>query len=232
MTKSRHAAVVKAQLAMTPRTLRLTLGGQSLVGLRSLPAQDVEVLVPDGTGPPLKRRSTIRHARPELGEIDLDVVLHEPGGPGTRWAQQVQLGSRVDFIGPCGKLELLPANWHLFVGDEASLPAISALCEALPSQATTVLMQVRSHTDRVSIACDDVRWVIEDDAPADDADLLGSAVAEFALPTPDGRAYLLGEFQVVRILRDELVVRGLERDRIFAKSYWRAQPAPLQDQSA
>ena len=56
MTRSRHAAVVKARLALTPRTLRLTLGGPSLVGLASLPAQDVEILVTDGTGPPPNSR--------------------------------------------------------------------------------------------------------------------------------------------------------------------------------
>ena len=55
MTKSRHAAVVRTRLALTPHTLRLTLGGQSLVGLASLPAQDVELLVIDGIGPPLTR---------------------------------------------------------------------------------------------------------------------------------------------------------------------------------
>jgi NADPH-dependent ferric siderophore reductase len=153
MTKSRHAAVVRARLALTARTLRLTLGGLSLVGLVSLPAQDVEVLVADGTGPLLKRRYTIRHARPTSGEIDLDVVLHGPGGPGSRWAERAQLGSPVELIGPCGKLELRPADWHLFVGDEASLPAISALCEALPgNEAAIAVVQVTSDEDRMPIA--------------------------------------------------------------------------------
>jgi NADPH-dependent ferric siderophore reductase len=42
---------------------------------------------------------------------------------------------------------------------------------------------------------------------------------------PNGRAYLLGELQVVRNLRDGLEARGLERDRIFSKSYWRGPVA-------
>jgi len=232
MTRSRHSAVVKARLALTPRTLRLTLGGQSLAGLASLPAQDVEVLVTDGTGPPLKRRYTIRHARPASGEIDLDVVRHEPGGPGSRWAEQAQPGSPVEFIGPCGKLELHPADWHLFVGDEASLPAISALCEALPDhEVATAVVQVVSDDDRMPVACGDVRWVTRDGAPADETGLLRSAVDDFALPNSNGRAYLLGELQAVRLLREALEARGLSRDRIFAKSYWRARPALLQDVS-
>jgi NADPH-dependent ferric siderophore reductase len=233
MTKSRHSAVVMARRALTPRTLRVTLGGESLIGLASLPAQDVEIMVADGIGPPVKRRYTIRHARPESGEIDLDVVLHEPGGAGSRWAERAQLGSPVEFIGPCGKLELHPADWHLFVGDETSLPAISALCEALSEhEAATAVVQVTSDDDQMHIVCDDVRWVIQDEAPADGVDLLRAAVDDFALTTSNGRAYLLGELQAVRILCDGLAARGLERDRIFAKSYWRARPALLHDVSA
>ena len=153
MTRSRHAAFVRARLALTSRTLRLTLAGQSLVGLRSLPAQDVEVLLTDGSLPPLKRRYTIRNARPASGEIDLDVVIHELGGPGSLWAEGAEVGSTIEFIGPCGKLELRPADWHLFVGDESSLPAIAALCEALPRhEARTAVAQVASDADRMPIA--------------------------------------------------------------------------------
>ncbi len=230
MTRPRHTAVVRACLALTPRTLRLTLAGPSLVGLRSLPAQDVEVLVTEGPGAPVKRRYTIRNARPASGEIDLDVVLHEPGGPGSRWAEQAPLGSPVEFIGPCGKLEILPSDWHLFVGDESSLPAIAALCEALPDyEAATAVVQVGSDDDRVPIACGDICWVARGEAPAAEVNLLRSAVEDFALPGPNGRAYLLGEFQAVRILRDRLIARGLGPDRVFAKSYWRAPFAFLQD---
>jgi NADPH-dependent ferric siderophore reductase len=208
----------------------LTLAGQSLVGLDSLPAQDVEVLVADGTGPPLKRRYTIRHARPASGEIDLDVVLHEPGGPGSHWAERAEVGSPVEFIGPCGQLELRPADWHLLVGDESSLPAISALCEALPShEAATVVVHVASDADQLPVRCSDLRWVARGTAPADTVDLLSSAIHHFVWPNLNARAYVLGEQQAVRALREELEARGLERDRIFAKSYWRARPALLQD---
>ncbi|MGD0558312.1 MAG: hypothetical protein ABSA93_25450 [Streptosporangiaceae bacterium] len=46
-----------------------------------------------------------------------------------------------EVVGPRGKLELRPAAHHLFVGDEASLPAIAALSEALPpaGESTAIL---------------------------------------------------------------------------------------------
>jgi NADPH-dependent ferric siderophore reductase len=98
------------------------LAGQSLVGLTSLPAQDIEVILNGGLGPPVKRRYTIRTLR--------------------------------------------------------------------------------------------------------------SAVDGFALPSWEGRAYLLGEGQTVGVLRDALEARGLERDRIFAKGYWGARSALQQERSA
>jgi hypothetical protein len=68
------------------------------LGLASLPAQDVEVMVNNGLGPPVKGRYTIRNIRPELGEIDVDVVVHEHGGPGSRWAERAEIGSQVAAI--------------------------------------------------------------------------------------------------------------------------------------
>jgi NADPH-dependent ferric siderophore reductase len=221
------------RISLTPRTVRLTLFGPSLVGLSSLPAQDVEVIVSDGLSPSAKRRYTIRNVRPERGEIDVDVVVHEHGGPGSSWAAQAEIGSHVELVGPCGKLQLLPAEWHLFVGDESSVPAISALCEALPEhEASAVVVQVGSHADLMSIASGDVRWVTRDGLPAGTVNLLSAAVGEVALPRVDARAYLLGESKVVAILRDALEERGLKRDRIFAKSYWRAGPTSPSERSA
>jgi NADPH-dependent ferric siderophore reductase len=71
MTRSKHAAVLKTRFPLTAHMSRLTLAGESLFGLRSLPAQDVEILLRNGFRPALKRRYTIRNARPDLGEIDL-----------------------------------------------------------------------------------------------------------------------------------------------------------------
>lgn len=73
---------------------------------------------------------------------------------------------------------------------------------------------------------------MRDGLPADTANLLLSAVDQVALPSVEGRAYLLGESQIVRTLRGSLEERGLERDRIFAKGYWRAAPTTGLERSA
>ena len=129
-----HQAAVTAVGDLTPRMRRITVAGPSLVGLPSTPAQDVELVLPDGAGRRVKRRYTIRSARPDAGELDIDALVH-PHGPGGQWAGTVEVGDSVELFGPRGHLELRPAAWHLFVGDEAGLPAIAALLEVLDEPA-------------------------------------------------------------------------------------------------
>jgi NADPH-dependent ferric siderophore reductase len=73
---------------------------------------------------------------------------------------------------------------------------------------------------------------MRDGLPAGTANLLISALDEVALPSLEGRAYLLGESQVVQILRESLEERGLGRDRIFATAYWRAALTTRLERSA
>jgi NADPH-dependent ferric siderophore reductase len=46
------------------------------------------------------RNYTVRRHRPEAGEIDVDVVLHDQPGPASRWAAEAPLGSDVGYAGP------------------------------------------------------------------------------------------------------------------------------------
>jgi NADPH-dependent ferric siderophore reductase len=85
-----HRATVVARERLTLRLVRLTLSGAELRGMRARPAQDLELLLEDG-GRTVKRRYTIRRLRPDAGEIDIDMLLHDgaareaagrPGGRG------------------------------------------------------------------------------------------------------------------------------------------------------
>ncbi|MCL2781346.1 MAG: siderophore-interacting protein [Actinomycetia bacterium] len=121
----RHAGTVVAARALTPRTRRITITAPTLPPPR--PAQDVELVLDDG-GRRCKRRYTVAGYRD--GTFHVDAVLHGEG-PGARWAASARPGDAVDLCGPRGRIELADADWHLFVGDEASLPAIIELAAAL-----------------------------------------------------------------------------------------------------
>ena len=206
---------------LTPRMRRVTVQADGMRDVDIRPAQDVELHLREAEGRRVKRRYTIRNARPESGELDLDFLLHGDG-PGARWGEMAQPGEQVDFQGPRGKLELRPAKWHLLCGDESALPAIAAIAEALPeSERARAVIEVRDAADELSVAAD-VRWVHRgDEHPPGAPELLASAVAELGLAAPgDTRAYLMGETRSMVALRAQLEERGVPHDSIFVKGYW------------
>ncbi|MBD0322088.1 MAG: siderophore-interacting protein [Aldersonia sp.] len=82
------------------------------------------------------RTYTVRYVDPQAREIAIDFVVHGDEGIAGPWARSVQPGTQVSVLGPGGAYApRTDADWHLFAGDEAALPAISAALEALPADA-------------------------------------------------------------------------------------------------
>jgi len=216
-----HAAEVIGTHQLTPRMRRVTVRADSMVGVATRPAQDVELLLREASGRRVKRRYTIRHARPADGELDLDILLHGHG-PGANWGASAASGDALEFQGPRGKLEVSTADWHLLAGDESAVPAIAALCEALPAaERALALIEVRDASDELPLpASAQVKWVHRGAGAVGTPDLLAVAIA--ALPTPPGagHAYLMGETRSMVALRGLLEARGLAHDAIFVKGYW------------
>ena len=186
--------------------------------VQTRPAQDIELLLREASGRRVKRRYTIRHARPDTGELDLDVLLHGDG-PGATWGASAAPGDALEFQGPRGKLELRPARSHLLIGDESALPAIASICEALDGQEPAVaLIEVQDESDELPVPAD-VRWVPRRDESAGGAALLADALAGFE-PPAGSRAYLLGETRAMVALRSLLEGRGVAHEAIFVKGYW------------
>lgn len=187
-------------------------------GAQIRPAQDVELLLREASGRRVKRRYTIRQARPDSGEMDLDVLLHGDG-PGARWGERAAAGDEIEFQGPRGKLELRPASWHLLIGDESALPAIAAIVESLDGREPALaVIEVQDESDELPLPAD-VRWVHRRTQPAGGPDLLAAAIADLE-PQGGARAYLMGETRAMVALRALLEERGIEHDAIFVKGYW------------
>ena len=213
-----HRGVVTATEQLTPRMRRVTVQADAMRDVEVRPAQDVELLLRTGAGRRVKRRYTIRQARPESGELDLDVLLHGDG-PGAQWAGAAQPGDEVEFQGPRGKLELRSATWHLLVGDESALPAIAAICEALGGREPAVaVIEVQDETDQLPIPAD-VRWLHRGTAPAGGAELLAAALDGLKAPA-GAHGYLMGETRAMVALRTVLEGHGIDHDAIFVKGYW------------
>lgn len=108
--------------------------------------------LPDECRSPI-RTYTVRAVRPELAELDVDIVLHggaDRGGPACRWARRARPGDRIAVLGPeagfagdHGGIGFRPpACPHsvLLAGDETAVPAISAIVERLSAGARGVAL--------------------------------------------------------------------------------------------
>ncbi len=215
-----HSGRVIGARSLTPRMRRITVQSEAMLGVDPRPAQDVELHLRDADGRRVKRRYTIRHARPSAGELDLDVLLHGDW-PGSTWAATATVGDAVSFQGPRGKLELTPADWHLLVGDESALPAIAAICEALPEPERAIaVIEVDGPDDELPVARAEVHWVHRGGGEPGTAERLRPAVEALPFPGAGGHGYLMGETRSMVELRALLEARGLEHEAIFVKGYW------------
>ncbi|HEX5922987.1 MAG TPA: siderophore-interacting protein [Baekduia sp.] len=154
-------ATLKARRALTPRMIRVTLQSDDfgatwpieqpgeIITLLFLDRDEEIVLpvtgwrFPAGATEQEWRNYTVRRHDPVTGEIDVDVVLHEPRGPACTWAQASPIGAGVGFAGP--RVDYTPrdgASWLLLRGDETALPAIAAILEEPPATAERILAVV------------------------------------------------------------------------------------------
>ncbi|GAB3817410.1 hypothetical protein GCM10028820_18320 [Tessaracoccus terricola] len=123
------------------------------------------------------RTYTVRAARPDAGEIDVDFVLHGTDGPASAWASGVCEGDEIIIIGPdaraegaAGGMEWHPgtANRVLIAGDETAVPAICAIVESLGEGVSgEVFLEVPATADVLPLETEadlHIEWLARDGA--------------------------------------------------------------------
>lgn len=234
---------------VTPHMRRIVLSGEELAGfpadrqgahvkvLIPRPGQEKPVLPTLGpNGPqwppadvrPFSRTYTIRHFNADSCELELDFVLHTPGGPAAQWARNAQPGTFVGIAGPGGRDPIPTADWYLFAGDESALPAIAAHLELLPPTACgCALIEVADAVEEQVINAPEgvqIIWLHRNQLSSGQATLLVDAVRSRSWPEADAIfAWIAGEDAQVKAIRSYLrTERGLERNAIQAVPYWKA----------
>lgn len=175
---------------------------------------------------PFTRTYTVRWVDMAAKELAIDFVVHGDEGLAGPWADAARPGDAFTFTGPGGGYNPNPdADWYLFAGDEAALPAIAASLETLPQEARGLaFLEVDSEEDIQPLACPpgiDVTWLRRNGVPAGEANLLVPAVAD--AEWLDGRVdvFAHGERGYMKALRDVLFVQhGLERSQVSLSGYW------------
>ncbi|MFB0703636.1 siderophore-interacting protein [Pseudomonas protegens] len=238
--KRRRLEVLRV-VDLTPRMRRITLGGPELAGFISLGSDDhVKLLFPQNaeqqaaletlvlglgkdSGPmPAMRDYTPRRYDLELGELDIDFVLHGDG-PASTWAEQAAPGQFLHIGGPRGSM-VVPDIFdsYLLIGDETALPAIARRLEELPAgRQVLAVIEVQNAAERQALdsaAQVQVIWV-ERDAGGQD---LISTVRQVQVPQGKLYAWVATESkvsrQVRRVLLDE---HQLNDEFVKAAGYWR-----------
>ncbi len=207
---------------LTPRLTRVDFKGHDLDELVWWRGQDLVLELPQEDGAIAARHYTIRdHAAPEK-MLAIDFVRHGES-PSSRWLDRVRPGDTIEASGPRGRTVLnKAADWHLFVGDETSVPCVLAMLAGLPSHAKAVaLLEIGHADDRLDFAappCAALEWILRDGSQNE---TIMRRLETLALPEGSGQAYVTGETSLVRAWRHILLARGLAKGAIAAEGYWR-----------
>ncbi|MGQ4273768.1 DUF2218 domain-containing protein [Terrihabitans sp. B22-R8] len=226
---------------IAPRMRRITLAGDDLARYDSVSNLHVKLLLPPdpaapewplmrpsglvdwpaGPNKPAVRKYTIRRIDPRAGEIDIDFVLHEDAGPGSRFGACAAPGDTVGMIGPGGRAAH-KADYTVLMGDETALPAIARILSLLPPQSRGLAcIEIDTASDRVPMEAPpnvELHWIYRQSGHS-----LISVARHIALPQGDHMSVWVGcEFQAFKALRrffrKDLLIPA---DRQLIVSYWR-----------
>jgi NADPH-dependent ferric siderophore reductase len=248
-SRKRHqvfAAEVVRTERLTPRMVRVVLGGPGLAGFVAGGFADHYVKLLFGAVGvdygepwdlerirerhpreewPAMRTYTVRRWDPESRELCIDFVCHGDEGLTGRWAATVRPGTTVRFTGPGGAYAPDPAaDWHLLAGDESALPAIAASLERLGTDARGhAFVEVAGPEEEQKLevpAGVTLTWLHRGDARV--GERLLTAVRSLDVPEGDTQAFVHGEAGFVKDLRRFLHDdQGIPRGRLSASGYWR-----------
>lgn len=224
---------------LSPRMVRVTFTGDDLASFGwNGPAAHIKLIFPDeGQAEPAMpqpdgprstrmRTYTPRRFDPTIPELDVEFVLHGEG-PASSWAAQAQPGQTLILGGPGPNYQIDPgADWFLLAGDDAALPAIETILDALPAAARVrVLLEVAGqHEQRpLSTAAQiEITWLHRGAQAAQAGTALEAAIRAIQLPAGNGRVYVGCEAAAMRRVRAYLLhERGLAPAAIVTRGYWK-----------
>ena len=243
----RRMLQVREVSRVTPKMVRVVLGGEDLAGFVSAAHDDHVKLFfpppgeekpafptqtpngpvyPEGVRQPASRDYTPRRYDLAANTLTIDFVLHD-AGPATAWAAQARPGNYLGVGGPRGSF-IVPDDfdWYLLAGDETGLPAIGRRLEELAAGTRAIVVaEVADPSEEQNFntrARLETHWLHRNGAEPGDPSLLQKAIAALKLPPGDGYAWIAAEAAVAKSLRRLLVdERGLRKDRVKAAAYWK-----------
>lgn len=216
----RDVEVVRVE-PLGPHFVSVTFHAPSLAGFRSDSFDDHVKFMIDGPSPdePVRRDYTPRRFDAARRELTIEFALHGDG-PAADWARQAQVGQRAVIGGPRGSM-IIPVDydWHLLVGDDSALPAISRRLEELPAGTRAIVIaqaaDAAGQRELASAATVQAQWV-------DSGQAMVQALRELQLPGGDGYAWCAGEAAVMAQLRNVLLAEKRHpKEAMKVAVYWK-----------
>jgi ATP-binding cassette subfamily B protein IrtA len=223
-----HTATVIETVPIAPHFVRIRMVSPTLFeDAEAEPAAWLRFWFPDpdGSDTEFQRAYTISEADVATGRFAVDVVLHEPAGPASKWARTVAPGTTIAVMSLMGSSRFdvpteQPAG-YLLIGDSASIPGINGIIGTVPDD-VPIEMYLERHDDNdalIPIAQHPrlrVHWV-----PRRDEQSLAGAIESrdwsnwYAWATPEATTLK----HVRKRLRD---VFGFPKSEVHAQAYWSA----------
>lgn len=199
------------------------------------------------------RTYTLSGRRPELCEVDIDVVVHtDAPGPASTWASSAPIGSSAVLVAACAPRaghQTDGVAWRpgsatevLVVADETALVAASMIAGSLDQAVTgRIIVEVPHAGDRRELQAPagvEVLWAVRDDG-AQAHDLLPFAVSSTREEDDsepllwsegegkDSYLWVAGEAAWVRSIRTAARAAGVTREASAFMGYWRLGHAEM-----
>lgn len=241
-----HVLTVTRVQKLSEQMVRVIASAPNLDGYRSNGALDeyVKVFVADpslGLTPPYDIKSlrqrlprglmprsksyTIRWIDTLTDELAIDFVVH--GEPGTigHWAGTVEPGAALVISEARSKSSLrLASDFYVLAADEAGIPAISKILEALPADtAGFALLEVADEQAMFDVKHPpkvDLRWIARAGVPAGRSNVLLSAFQSLPMPDFNTTVVAHAERSTVKALGHVSDQWRIPKERRYISSYW------------
>jgi ATP-binding cassette subfamily B protein IrtA len=136
-----HESTVLGKEFLAPHFVRVHLSSPTLFDeVVAEPTSWLRFWFPDpaGSDTEFQRAYTITRCDPAAGHFSIDMVLHEPAGPASTWARDVEPGTSIAVTSMGSRGFTIAENpidrpaGYLLIGDSASTPAINGIIGAVP----------------------------------------------------------------------------------------------------
>jgi NADPH-dependent ferric siderophore reductase len=251
-----HPVSVAGIDQLTPHMRRITFTGDKLAEYpNDGPATHFKLLLPapgqteialPTAGPdglvwpeprPIRRTYTPRYIDRDARQLVVDFALHGDGndGPATKWAAAAQVGDQLVVTGARGSYRIDPdAAWTLLVADETALPAVGTILDDAPAGARVLLVaEVADEAEELKLgtAADlTTAWCHRGADRTAPGTLVARAVQDMPLPAGRGACWIGLEASAMRTVRRHLLgERGLDREQLYTRGYWKIGAADHPD---